>query len=87
MKNIPLNERIIFALDFADPALAEDCVRKLDLLKIWNVKVNDCCFDGGYRLAKPLQWKPEHIKKFRKMCRKHNQMIIHKLDPEVEKFG
>ena len=30
MKNIPLNERIIFALDFADPVLAEDCVRKLD---------------------------------------------------------
>ena len=30
MKNIPLNERIIFALDFADPDLAREWVRKLD---------------------------------------------------------
>lgn len=30
VKNIPLNERIIFALDFADPALASEWVRKLD---------------------------------------------------------
>ena len=30
MKNIPQNERIIFALDFADPELAGQWVRKLD---------------------------------------------------------
>ncbi len=30
MKKIPLDERIIFALDFADPALAGEWVRKLD---------------------------------------------------------
>lgn len=30
MKNIPLNERIIFALDFADPELAGQWVRRLD---------------------------------------------------------
>ena len=30
MKNIPLNERIIFALDFADPEVAGQWVRKLD---------------------------------------------------------
>ena len=30
MKNIPLDERIIFALDFADPEIAGDWVRKLD---------------------------------------------------------
>ncbi len=30
MKNIPLNERIIFALDFAEPDLAREWVRKLD---------------------------------------------------------
>jgi len=30
VKNIPLNERIIFALDFADPDLASDWVGKLD---------------------------------------------------------
>ena len=30
MKNIPLDERIIFALDFADPEVAGEWVRKLD---------------------------------------------------------
>ncbi len=30
MKDIPLNERIIFALDFSDPAIAREWVEKLD---------------------------------------------------------
>ena len=60
-----------------------ECCKKLDLLKVWNVKVNDCCWDGGYKLAKPVYWKPEHIKKFRKMCRKHNQLVRFKIDPEL----
>lgn len=59
-----------------------ECCKKLDLLKIWNVKVADCCWDGGYKIAKPVYWKPEHIKSFRAKCRKHNQMIKHNLDPE-----
>lgn len=59
-----------------------DCCKKLDLLKIWNVKVNDCCWDGGYKLAKPKYWTPEQIKKFRAKCRKHNQMVMFKIDPE-----
>jgi hypothetical protein len=60
-----------------------DCVRKLDLLKVWNVKVNDCCWDGGYKRAKPVYWTPEQIKKFRAMCRKHNQLVRFKIDPEA----
>ena len=59
-----------------------DCCKKLDLLKVWNIKVNDCCYDGGYKLAKPKYWTPEHIKKFRAMCRKHNQLVRFKIDPE-----
>lgn len=61
-----------------------DCCKKLDLLKVWNVKVNDCCFDGGYKLAKPHHWSIEHINKFRKMCRKHNQIVLFKIDPEYK---
>ena len=61
-----------------------DCCRKLDLLKIWNVKVNDCCWDGGYKLAKPVYWTPEQIKRFRRACRKHNQMVRFKIDPELK---
>ena len=59
-----------------------DCVRKLDLLKVWGVKVNDCCYDGGYSLAKPEHWNIDQIKKFRAMSRKHNQLIRFKIDPE-----
>jgi hypothetical protein len=60
-----------------------DCVKKLDLLKVWNVKVNDCCWDGGYKKAKATYWTPEQMKRFRKMCRKHNQMVLFKIDPEL----
>lgn len=70
-----------------------ECCMKLDLLKVWNVKVNDCCYDGGYprdeidynnnsRFNDKRYWKYEDIKRFRKMCRKHNQMVMFKIDPE-----
>lgn len=63
----------------------EECCRKLDLLKIWNVKVNDCCFDGGYKIHKPIYWTEEQIKAFRKACRKHNQLVLFGIDPEYKK--
>lgn len=59
-----------------------DCLNKLDLLKVWNVKVNDCCYDGGYKIAKPKEWNIDQIKNFRAMCRKHNQLVLFKIDPE-----
>jgi hypothetical protein len=61
-----------------------DCVKKIDLLKVWNVKVNDCCWDGGYKIAKAKYWTPDQIKRFRAMCRKHNQLINFKIDPEFK---
>ena len=60
-----------------------ECLKKLDLLKVWGVKVNDCCFDGGYKIAKPLFWDIDQIKNFRAKCRKHNQLVRFKIDPEV----
>jgi len=62
----------------------EECIRKLDILKVWNVRVCDCCYDGGYRNAVPEYWTQEQIKKFRKKCRKHNQLINFKVDPEID---
>lgn len=73
----------------------EECCKKLDLLKIWNVKVNDCCFDGGYpkneidfnkdkRFNNKRFWDYSKIKKFRAKCRKHNQMVLFKIDPEYK---
>ena len=62
----------------------KDCIKKLDLLKIWNVKVNDCYFDNvtppNYKC---FLWTIKECKKFRRMCRKHNQMINFEIDPEI----
>ncbi len=73
----------------------ETCCKKLDLLKVWNVKVNDCCFDGGYpkseidfnkdkRFNNKRFWNYSKIKKFRDKCRTHNQMVLFKIDPEFK---
>lgn len=63
----------------------EDCLKKLDLLKIWNVKINDCWFDN----VTPPQYQCNHwtfdqCKNFRSRCRKHNQMILFGIDPELK---
>lgn len=62
----------------------EDCLKKLDLLKVWSVKVCDCCYDGGYRHAVPEYWSKEEIVNFRMKSRKHNQIVNFGIDPEVD---
>ena len=58
---------------------------KLDLCKVWSVKVADCYFDNQLSPhIKPIHWKPEEIKDFRKKVRKHNQLINFKIDPELK---
>jgi hypothetical protein len=59
-----------------------ECLRKLDLMKVWNVKVCDCCYDGGYKHATPLYWTKEQLIKFRRIARKHNQLVIFGIDPQ-----
>ncbi len=70
----------------------DDCVKKLDLLKIWRVKVGDCCYDGGYHIKnyedyilnqKTKLWSYPSLKRFRSKCRKHNQ-ILRGIDPELK---
>ena len=60
-----------------------ECEQKLDLLKVWRVKVCDCCFDGGYANAVPKRWTYEELKEFRHKCRKHNQIVNFGIDPEL----
>lgn len=63
----------------------EECLRKLDLLKVWNVKASDCWYDDQLSPnIKPRHWTIEQIKDFRKRCRKHNQLINFGIDPEVK---
>lgn len=53
----------------------EDCLRKLDFLKVWRVKVCDCCFDAGYRYAVPEFWTADQLVKIRALCRSHNLLV------------
>ena len=64
----------------------EQNMMKLDLCKIWRVKVADCYFDN--QLApniKPIHWTDTQIKDFRARCRKHNQLVGFGIDPEYGK--
>ncbi len=60
-------------------------LQKLDLCKIWSVKVADCYFDNQTSPnIIPIDWKKEQIKDFRKKCRKHNQLINFEIDPDIK---
>jgi hypothetical protein len=64
----------------------DECLAKLDLLKIWNVKVCDCYYDGQTSPNfKEIYWTINEMKNFRKKCRKHNQMVLFGIDPEYSK--
>jgi len=64
-----------------------ECLRKLDLMKVWNVKVCDCCYDGGYKYATPFYWTQKELTNFRRISRKHNQLVLFGIDPELKREG
>lgn len=53
----------------------DDCLLKLEYLKKWGVKINDCCYNCSYDNPIPQYWTMEEIKDFRRRARKHNQLI------------
>ena len=60
-------------------------VRKLDLLKVWRVKANDCWYDNQRAPdIKPVFWSYPEIREFRHLCRKHNQVVLFGIDPETD---
>lgn len=61
-----------------------DCLLKLDIMKVWGVKVCDCCYDGGYKYAVPEHWTADELKSIRAKSRKHNQLVNFGLDPEIK---
>jgi hypothetical protein len=62
----------------------EENLQKLDLCKVWNVKVADCYFDGQVSPnIVPIYWADPQIKEFREKVRKHNQLVNFKVDPEL----
>jgi len=62
-----------------------ECVNKLDLCKIWNVQVADCYYNNQtFPNVQPEFWSYKDCKRFRSKCRKHNQLVNFKIDPEVK---
>ncbi len=60
-------------------------LKKMDLCKIWRVKIADCWFDNQLSPnIKPIHWTAEQIKDFRHKCRKHNQLVNFGYDPEFK---
>lgn len=60
-----------------------ECCKKMDLCKIWNVQVADCRFDNQTKTCNPEYWSVIQMRSFRRKCRKHNQLVNFKIDPEV----
>lgn len=56
---------------------------KLDLCKIWNIKVYDCYYDNQ---VSPhfisIYWSVDDMRAFRKKCRLHNQLVNFRMDPD-----
>jgi len=79
------NEIMVFFLcNFKQVDFAEACL-KLDLCKVWNVKVCDCYFDGQVMPhVSAFYWTEREIKEFRHKVRKHNQLVNFGIDPEVK---
>lgn len=64
----------------------EENLLKMELCKVWNVKMADCYFDNQLSPdIKPIHWSEEQIRDFRVRVRKHNQLVNFKIDPEFGK--
>ena len=62
------------------------CMKKLDLCKVWNVKVADCYYDNQIEIFKKfisIGWTTEQAYDFRRRVRTHNQMVMRKAYPEL----
>lgn len=59
------------------------CIQKLEKLKEWGVKIDDCTWNTTKKEKLPLHWSKEELVDFRKKCRKHNRLVsFNGYDPE-----
>jgi hypothetical protein len=60
-----------------------ECRRKLDLLKVWGSLFCDCYYDNQTKNIQPVYWSKSEIDDFNRRCRKHNQFVNFRMDPEA----
>jgi len=83
MAGYKANDLMVFMICNWRISYDENC-EKLDLCKVWNVKVCDCYFDGQVSPnIIPIFWTDGQIKDFRRKVRKHNQLVNFKIDPQI----
>ena len=65
----------------------KECLRKLQVLGIWRVLVNDCYWDNQtFPEVKPEYWAWNELKYFRYLCRAHNMLVrFDGYDPSLKK--
>ena len=81
------NEITVFMICNHKRITYEQNCKKLDLCKVWGVKVADCYYDNQIKIFKsfiPIGWTIDEAKDFRRKVRKHNQLVNFKIDPEVK---
>jgi hypothetical protein len=61
-----------------------ECMRKLDLLKVWNVQVCDCYFDNQTRNIQPVYWSKPEIDDFNRRCRKNNRLVNFRMNQKSD---
>ena len=65
----------------------KECLRKLEVCKVWNVKVADCYYDNQINITKrfiPIGWTTKNARDFRRRVRRHNMLVNFKIDPLVK---
>ena len=66
----------------------DECMKKLDLCKVWNVKVADCYYDNQVEILEnpfiPIGWSTNEAYDFRRRIRIHNQIVNFKIYPKLD---
>lgn len=84
LKDVGFTELSIFMICNHPAVSYRENIKKLDLCKYWNVKVNDCWYDNQVSPnILPVAWNIFEIRDFRKKVRKHNQIVNFGIDPEI----
>jgi len=80
-------EQLIIFMICNHPSISfEENCKKLDICKVWNVKVADCYYDNQIKVFErfiPIGWTTEQAQSFRRKVRKHNRLVNWKIDPSV----